>query len=117
MAILTVTFPYSYATFNKVAVIKTIREISYMGLKEAKDLSEMSGPQEIIIGNTLSDQRLDDLCKILRDNGCIVGGRVHNILKELRELGSQALLMGEDNLANEILQLVLAEKLRRGPGQ
>jgi hypothetical protein len=44
-----------------------------------------------------------------------VGEPAWKIIEELRKLGSQALLQGEDDLANEILQLVLAEKLRRKP--
>lgn len=56
---------------------------------------------------------IEEQFRLLRNEGVDVGPSVFKILSELRSLGAQALLQGEDELANEILQLVLAEKLRR----
>ena len=67
------------------------------------DLSHMADPERFT----------EEHFRILRQENVQVGPPVHKILEELRRLGSQALLQGEDELANEILQLVLAEKLRR----
>lgn len=106
---------------NKVEVIKTIRSLTGLGLKEAKDASERGGEQvfDINLANFASYQNpqsaIDEHFRILRNNGVEVGPPVWRIIEELRKLGSQALLQGEDELANEILQLVLAEKLRRQP--
>lgn len=106
---------------NKVAVIKAIRTLTGLGLKDAKDASERSGPQTFDIqmsnfSSYLNQQAaIDEQFRILRADGVEVGEPVFKILEELRKLGSQALLQGEDELANEILQLVLAEKLRRKP--
>jgi len=106
---------------NKVAVIKAIRTLTGLGLKEAKDASERSGHQvfDISPSNFASwadpQKGIEEAFRILRNEGVEVGEPAWKIIEELRKLGSQALLQGEDDLANEILQLVLAEKLRRKP--
>jgi hypothetical protein len=121
-AFITVEFPRDFNAVggNKVTVIKALRWISYQGLKEAKDLSEMSGPQQVPVnlhasGGYIADAEdfLEEQCRILRNNGCKVGESVHIILQSLRDLAAEALKQGDDDLANEIMQLVLAEKLRR----
>ena len=115
----TITCPASIP--NKVAVIKAIRTLTGLGLKEAKDASERCGPQvyEIFPSSFTSwadpQKGVEEQFRILRTEGVEVGEPVWKIIEELRKLGSQALLQGEDDLANEILQLVLAEKLRRKP--
>jgi hypothetical protein len=113
------TFSCPVSIPNKVEVIKTIRTLTGLGLKEAKDASERSGPQTMDINQsffttyTNPERALDDCFRVLRNNGVEVGEPAFKILESLRKLGSNALLQGEDELANEILQLVLAEKLRR----
>jgi len=118
-----ITFPQDYSvTGNKIAVIKAIRTLTGSGLKEAKDTSEMPGQQILTVSMAYSDRAtyagnedafIEEQFRILRANGCEVGPSVYKILQSLRELGCEALKQGEDELANEILQLVLAEKLRR----
>ncbi len=116
---ITVTFPLDYNHYNKIVVIKALRSISNMGLKEAKDLSESTGRNIIPVvaagwwpgGN--NEVYLEEQCRILRNSGCEVGQPIHRILQSLRDLAAEALTQGEDEIANEILQLVLAEKLRR----
>lgn len=110
-----ITCPATY--HNKVAVIKAIRTLTGLGLKEAKDASERPGRQQtfpLILPNGTENPQYEEQCRILRSEGVDVGPSVQKILQELRKLGSEALLQGEDDLANDILQLVLAEKLRRG---
>lgn len=114
----TIVCPSTYA--NKVTVIKALRSLTGLELKEAKAASEIVGvPQTFDLQNMSSyanpDQFIEEQFRILRNEGVEVGPPVHKILEELRKLGAQALLQGEDELANEILQLVLAEKLRRKP--
>jgi len=114
-----ITCPPTYT--NKVAVIKAIRMLTGLGLKEAKDASERSGSQtfDLYPSNFSSygnpDSMIEEQFRILRSENVQVGEPIHKILQSLRELGSQALQLGEDEFANEILQLVLAEKLRRNP--
>lgn len=116
----TFTCPQQYGqTGNKIAVIKAIRSLTQCGLKDAKDTSERPGPQTMDINLQAfasypdPNAAIEDQFRILRNEGVEVGDSVFKILAELRSLGAQALLQGEDELANEILQLVLAEKLRR----
>lgn len=111
---ITFTCPATY--FNKVQVIKAIRTLTGMGLKEAKDASEVIGqPQTFDLAFGITDAFVEEQCRLLRNEKVEIGGPVERLLDDLRKLGSQALLQGEDELANEILQLVLAEKLRRLP--
>lgn len=114
----TITCPASIP--NKIEVIKTIRILTGLGLKEAKDASELVGVQQtfdihnsVFSGYPNPQTVIEEQLKILARNGVEVGEPAFMILESLRKLGSQALLQGEDELANEILQLVLAEKLRR----
>ena len=98
--------------------------MALLGLKEAKDLSETQGTHVLPVKlrpdgaiPVVADEEayFEEQCRILRNNGCVVGPSVHLILQSLRDLGAEALKQGDDDLANEILQLVLAEKLRRKP--
>lgn len=112
----TIVCPLAYT--NKVAVIKAIRTLTGLGLKEAKDASEVVGkPQTFDLQPQASatPAYVEEQFRILRQEGVEVGEPVYKLLEELRKIGAQALLQGEDELANEILQLVLAEKLRRLP--
>jgi len=121
---ISVTFPsrewQTVTGYDKIAVIKAIRSISGLGLKEAKDASECGECRILPVSMpTWSDEDEDkkkylhEQRRILEINGCTLGPSVRDILQSLRELGSAALVQGEDELANEILQLVLAERLRR----
>ena len=107
---------------NKISVIKSIRAITGIGLKEAKYISEAAGNTHILPvdfnyfsmnGVVDAESAFEAECRILRNEGIEVGEAIHKILQNLRSLASDALLQGEDELAGEILQLVLAEKLRR----
>jgi hypothetical protein len=100
---------------NKVAAIKAIRSLSGLGLKEAKDVSEgyYGTHYDIQVLRGLAATDYDSMCRTLISEGFGVTGSVAHFLQELRELATEALAAGEDELANEILQLVLAEKLRR----
>ncbi len=110
-----ITFLPPGSMINKVSAIKAIRTLTGMGLKEAKDASEMVHRQTYKLNTGLTERDVDEQLRILRAEGFEVGPPIYLLIEELRKLGSQALLQGEDELANEILQLVLAEKLRRKP--
>jgi hypothetical protein len=115
----TITFPKEYLSIGhydsdigKVPVIRTIRQLSGCGLKEAKDISEITSPQTIGLIGILNDDVFTAF-KMLERNGCKITSPVYSILAELRVLATQAMKQGEDELASEILQLITAEKLRR----
>jgi hypothetical protein len=99
--------------YNKVACIKAIRYLTGMGLKDAKDASERPGVDQFFSIDNITPEVREEQYRILRADGYEIGPGVHKLIEELRKLGSQALMQGEDEFANEILQLVLAEKLRR----
>lgn len=117
--VITVTFPPDYNGY-KVVIIRAIRCLTGLGLKAAKDVSEALGPQALIIntinpaGSAAEDYIIEQV-NILKSYGCVIGPTAHDILDDLRELATMALQGHEDELANEILQLVLVEKLRRPP--
>jgi len=112
------TCPAAYS--NKVAVVKAIRILTGLGLKEAKDASEIVGRVQtfdiapsIFSSCSNPDSVLDENFRIMRNEGVEIGEPIRKLIEELRKIGAQALLQGEDEFANEIMQLVLAEKLRR----
>jgi hypothetical protein len=114
---LKITFAAPASMPNKVAAIKAIRGLTGLGLKEAKDASERSGRQTFALTGGMTRVYYEEQTRILVNEGFAVGHGAVMLVEELRKLGIQALEQGEDELANEILQLVLAEKLRRSNDQ
>lgn len=111
----TIECPADYSKHNKVEAIKAIRMLTMIGLKEAKDVTERPGKQTLQLRTpsvTPSDSYINENLRLLRVNGIHVGGVKQQLLQELRDLATKALAEHEDELANDILQLVLAEKLR-----
>jgi hypothetical protein len=109
-----ITIKTPFSNGDKISCIKSIRALTGLGLKDAKDIADASGIiHEATVFPGLSYLEFEQNCRILRNAGVEVGGAVFTILEDLRDLGAQALKQGEDELAAEILQLVLAEKLRR----
>lgn len=100
---------------NKIEVIKAIRILAGLGLKEAKDASETTTLQtfQCILEDGDKNPLFRQQCDILKKNGVVVksNGRYH-ILESLRGFSIEALEVGEDELANEIMQLLLAYKLK-----
>jgi len=117
---ITVVMPANYSwdengnplPFNKVQVIKAIRALTQYGLTQSKTVSENTNQQTLNI-NTYSITNVTEKIGILKANGVKVTSPVYEIIESLRKLANDALHQGEDDLANEILQLVLVEKLRR----
>jgi hypothetical protein len=109
----TMELPVGTGLVDKINCIKAIRSLTGLGLKEAKEASERLGEQTLAFNTALSEAGIEEQFRILRVNGMKVGSPVHLILDDLRQLAVQAMQMQEDELANEITQLVLAEKLRR----
>jgi hypothetical protein len=99
---------------NKVQVIKSIRMLTNSGLLNSKLMSERLDRQLILV-NRPPRCNVDDEIQILRSYGCIVSSPVNDIYNHLRQCVKDAMAVGMDELANEILQLLLAEKLRSPP--
>jgi len=111
------------ANNTRIPIIKLIREVTGLGLKEAKDLSDIPGVHRIelngltikqAIQNNLVIPVLKDYAQKFKSLNIEFGPPVVVIIEELRLLGIRAIEQKEDELANEILALVLAEKMRRG---
>jgi hypothetical protein len=103
---------------SKIPFIKSLRELTHISLKEAVDVFNRHSIVQLMDLNTSShsESYISTQIKTLRDYGCII--MLHNvdvILEDLRKLAIRAIDIKEDNLGNEIMQLVLAEKLRRVP--
>ena len=57
---------------NKMQVIKVVREITGLGLKEAKDLVEKAGSPDAIIKSGVPKQEAEDIKKKLEEAGAEV---------------------------------------------
>jgi hypothetical protein len=125
-------FPQVYpVTCSKVEIIKSIRRLTGMGLKESKDFCEIySVAQDMYLLPEFDAISVQDSlipgthsvpiqAEILRDALCCfrrAGVEIFNdkyrILQDLRKLAQDALDIADDELAQEIMMLVMAEKLR-----
>lgn len=99
-------------TGAKIRVIKALRVIAGIGLKEAVGCSERPDQQSLRVV-AVDYQSFHEACEELTRCGVKTGIPITEILHELRDMATYALANGEDEIANEILQLILAEKLRR----
>lgn len=110
-------FPEEYGSNTKVSVIKAIRILTGAGLKEAKELMEIPGqyimdlPELDTISSCKSE--VEAQLYILIQNGVKVS-YYGILLDSLRKAAADAVLLGEDDIANNILQHVLALKLKYG---
>jgi hypothetical protein len=111
------------ATNSRIAIIKAIRRISGLGLKESKDLGEAQGKHRLPLTGAemisakqygLLMDTVKAMAEELKQHGVDLVPLAATIIEELRQLGIKALEAQEDQLASDIMQLVLAEKLRRG---
>jgi len=106
---------------NKVACIKAIRTLTGLGLKEAKDIADVAGEYNLLLDPrfygpdaVLYASEFETQARTLRNEGHTLGGIISVLIQDLRNLAARALEQGEDEFAQEIMQMVLAEKLKRG---
>ena len=115
----TITLPELYTSANKVAVIKAIRTLTGMGLKEAKDLSEQPGQQRVEVrcppaedyatGQIIPSQdRFDRAVADLRGQGIPV--HIDNFrgsaMDRLKALVSEAILRDDYELAEALMPVL-----------
>lgn len=115
---ITLTMPFDYANGDKVAVIKSIRWLTNMGLKEAKDLSEKSGPSQVEIRLPQHDHNgnLINTTDFYRQNVQVLeecGVKVFvsptvrdELVEELRKLTVNAVLKGDTEFAEHAIKLL-----------
>lgn len=107
---------------NKVTAIKAIRMLTGLGLKEAKDVSDRPGEVVVQLEHrfwgpdaSFYTKEYEENARDLRNMGYEVGSNIHMLLQDLRNLAAKALEQGEDDFANEVMQMVLAHKLKNLP--
>jgi hypothetical protein len=113
-----IIFP-DHRDYNRVTVIKAVRQLTGLGLTEAKDLTEKQGAQ--LVHFRVEDTRpsyyddsaapaekvLKDNLEVLRSNGVLV----HEVsqvgtLAEVRQLASDAVLRDEHDLAIALIEVI-----------
>lgn len=110
-------FPAPNVAPNRVAVIKAIRQLTGLGLKEAKELTEKSGSQLVRVRvedyvNTYNETipaktALANALAELRRNGVNVVEAVRvGTLDEVRKLASDALLRDELDMAAALIDIL-----------
>ena len=111
------TFP-AHRDYNRVGVVKAIRQLTGLGLKEAKELTEKQGTQLVHVRvsdivdpytnqSVPANEVLTDAIVNLRGNGVVVveAGRA-GTLAEVRQLASDALLRDELDLAVALIDVL-----------
>lgn len=111
------TFPAVYSGYNRVAVIKAIRQLTGLGLKEAKELTEKDGAQlvnvrvddyvnafdQVIPAKTALENAITEL----RRHGVVAVEAVRvGTLAEVRKLAADALLRDELDLAAALIDIL-----------
>lgn len=114
----TMTFPEANSGYNRVGVIKSVRALTGLGLKEAKELTEKAGAQLVQVRaadtvNPYTNQPisakffLEETIAEMRRNGVIVCEAVRaGTLAEVRKLASEALLRDELDMAVALIDIV-----------
>jgi hypothetical protein len=106
----------SLGEIQAVNCIKLIRACTNLGLKEAKDIYDATqvGPQFFTLAPEFA-HLFESYIREFEPLGFRVdGGPKYQILHELRGLAKRALDADEDEIAEDIMQLILAHKLRMG---
>ncbi len=93
--------------------VRAIRILTGYGLLESKRIVEDTNERVLALRPDLTWPEVHRQVGILQKNGCIIGGFAYDIIKDLQVLSQRAHDMGEVELANEISQLIMTEKLRR----
>lgn len=113
----TMTFPAD-RNYNRVGVIKAVRSLTGLGLKEAKELTEKEGAQLVLVRaadtvNPYTNQPVSakdvlyNAIAELRSNGVVVCEAVRaGTLADVRKLASDALLRDELDLAAALIDIL-----------
>lgn len=119
---ITLTFPITAAGYpdgyNRVSVIKEIRMLTGLGLKEAKDLTEQFGPQRIRVMlqgrfdesgdfHSALDRYSESLDRLAAQGVKIDENDVHQpLLADVRRVCADAVLEGDLTLAQELITVL-----------
>ena len=116
---ITVTFPEDYTGSNRVSVIKAVRMLTGLGLKEAKDFTEKpgehlirvicSGGEDYATGQRITaEQNFDRALEELRrwNIKYTVNHARGLLVQDVRKLASDAVLRDELDLAVALIDVV-----------
>lgn len=113
-----VTFPEMPSTTNKIEVIKAVRTIGGLGLKESKDMVENPGKQTLAVNMALrnfdgdlhdNEFRFKEATDALRRNSVkvsIPGTPDTATIEALKAVACDALHRGEYDLAGDLLEVM-----------
>lgn len=109
MPTITLSLPNRDAMTHKVNVIKAIRSLTSLGLRESKEISDDLGegkPREITIRDNLEFN--EEYFNVLRSNGIIVGRALQNngYVRDVRNLTIRALKNGDYTVAQDVIELL-----------
>lgn len=111
-------FPAVNSGYNRVQVIKAVRSLTGLGLKEAKELTEKLGNQLVRVRaedmvdpyterTITAEQTLANALAELRRNGVMVVEAVRaGTLDEVRKLASDAVLRDELDMAAALIDVL-----------
>lgn len=120
---ITVTFPTQYSGVasgpNKVMVIKALRMLTGMGLKEAKDLSEKPGVQKIVVSVhdyeeyatgrlVTAQQAFENGIALLKGEGLgvIVDSQLNGTLEDVKRVVSEAVMRDQYDIASALIDVL-----------
>ena len=118
---ITVEFPsvYDPHTTNKIGVIKAIRSLTGMGLKDAKDLSEKPGQHRVEVHPyvhtcpiTGREHTLEESFNVyvgwLRNQGIkvVIDSKKEQVMVQLRELAADCLVRGEYDMTVDLINII-----------
>ena len=123
-----ITFPKTTDSGNKVTIIRTLRNIVNMDLKTAKETVEAGGTQEFTLinhapemfiavnqhlhGPALVDAYHSGMFKILRNNGCTVTEIGNHIKDQLKQVLRAAIVEEDYELAKDLIEILQRQAQR-----
>jgi hypothetical protein len=118
---ISIVIPNSYGTNSvwagKVPCVKAIRSITGLSLRDTTNIVNSTGVKHTLnvdSGYSTYTGIEADIKTLKSHNIEVFLHYINEILEDLRKLAIRSIECGEETIANEILQFVLAEKLRRG---
>lgn len=114
---LKLTFPPVNSGYNRIQVIKAVRQLTGLGLKEAKELTEMVGPQLVRVRAEdqtdwtgvlhTADAVFKSCMDAFKDNGVrVADASPVGIMADLRKLAADAVMSSEFDLAQDLINII-----------
>lgn len=104
---ITLRLPYPSHMLNKIDVIKSLRALTGLGLKESKDITDslLLGVSHLITVRNNEDDNLSQYDR-LRANGIIINKNGNVYIRDIRNLSIRAIRNGDYTVAQKVLELI-----------